>query len=60
MPFLTVCVVVLQDETVLLTQRDDFHIWCLPSSGVEDGESVFAAVPVGGALRCQPGETIAV
>lgn len=98
MPFLTVCVVVVQENKVLLTRRDDFHIWCLPSGGVEDGETVveaalretaeetglavrltrlvgiysrpadipsghalvFAALPVGGELRVQPGETLEV
>lgn len=96
MPFLTVCVVIIENDTVLLTKRDDFHIWCLPSGGVEDGESildaavretkeetgldvkitrlvgiysrpdsipsghavVFTAVPTGGELTTQPGETI--
>ena len=43
MPFLTVCVVVIEEEKVLLTKRDDFHIWCLPSGGVEDGETVVEA-----------------
>jgi ADP-ribose pyrophosphatase YjhB (NUDIX family) len=98
MPFLTVCVVVINSGQVLLTKRTDFHIWCLPSGGVEDGESisaaalretleetglevrltrlvgiysrpadtpsghavVFAAVPVGGETRPQPGETLEV
>jgi ADP-ribose pyrophosphatase YjhB (NUDIX family) len=43
MPFLTVCVVVMDEEKVLLTKRDDFHVWCLPSGGVEDGETVVDA-----------------
>jgi ADP-ribose pyrophosphatase YjhB (NUDIX family) len=43
MPFLTVCVVVTEEENVLLTKRSDFHIWCLPSGGVEDGETVLEA-----------------
>ncbi len=98
MPFLTVCVVVTQEEKVLLTKRSDFHIWCLPSGGVEDGETVldaairetkeetgldvkiirltgiysrsadipsshavvFAAIPIGGEICCQPGETLEV
>jgi ADP-ribose pyrophosphatase YjhB (NUDIX family) len=98
MPFLTVCVVVTEEEKVLLTKRSDFHIWCLPSGGVEDGETVleaairetkeetgldvkitrlvgiysrpsdipsghavvFAAMPIGGETRCQPGETLEV
>jgi ADP-ribose pyrophosphatase YjhB (NUDIX family) len=43
MPFLTVCVVVIADGNVLLTKRNDFHIWCLPSGGVEDGETAAEA-----------------
>jgi ADP-ribose pyrophosphatase YjhB (NUDIX family) len=98
MPFLTVCVVVIDDGNILLTKRNDFHIWCLPSGGVEDGETaaeaairetkeesgvdiqlkalvgiysrpaemptghamVFSAIPTGGELRVQPGETLEV
>lgn len=98
MPFLTVCVVVTEEEKVLLTKRSDFHIWCLPSGGVDDGETVmqaairetkeetgldvkitrlvgiysrpadipsthavvFTAIPVGGEICCQPGETLEV
>lgn len=98
MPFLTVCVVVIHENQVLLTRRNDFHIWCLPSGGVEDGETVagaarretleesgveveltrlvgvysrpvdtptghavvFAARPIAGELRPQPGETLEV
>jgi ADP-ribose pyrophosphatase YjhB (NUDIX family) len=43
MPFLTVCVVVMDEDRVLLTKRSDFHVWCLPSGGVEDGETVVEA-----------------
>jgi 8-oxo-dGTP diphosphatase len=43
MPFLTVCVVVINEGKVLLTKRNDFHVWCLPSGGVEDGENVAEA-----------------
>lgn len=95
---LAVNVAVIQDGKILLTQRDDFETWVLPSGGVEDGESLaqaairetkeetgldveltrlvgvysrlgswspgymvlFAAKPVGGDIKCQPGETIAV
>ncbi len=98
MPFLTVCVVVTEEDKVLLTKRSDFHIWCLPSGGVEDRETVveaairetkeetgldvkitrlvgiysrpadtpsmhavvFAAIPIGGEICCQPGETLEV
>ena len=31
---------VFKDGKVLLTQRDDFRIWCLPGGRVEDGETV--------------------
>ena len=40
MPPIVVSVAVIKDNQVLLTKRDDFHIWCLPSGGVEFGESV--------------------
>jgi 8-oxo-dGTP pyrophosphatase MutT (NUDIX family) len=91
-------VAVIQDNRILLTQRDDFETWILPSGGVEEGESIaqaairetkeetgldveltrlvgiysrlgnilsshivlFAARPVGGEIKCQEGETIAV
>jgi ADP-ribose pyrophosphatase YjhB (NUDIX family) len=95
---LGVNVAVLQDGKILLTQREDFETWILPSGGVEEGESLaqaairetkeetgldveltrlvgiysrlggwspgymvlFAAKPVGGEIKCQEGETIAV
>jgi len=95
---LVVNVAVIQGDKILLTQREDFETWVLPSGGVEDGESVtqaairetkeetgldveltrlvgvysrlgnffgshivlFAAKPIGGEIKCQPGETIAV
>jgi ADP-ribose pyrophosphatase YjhB (NUDIX family) len=95
---IAVNVAVLQDEKILLTQRDDFETWILPGGGVEDGESVaqaairetkeetgleveltglvgiysrlgnllgghvvlFTANVIGGEIKCQPGETIAV
>jgi ADP-ribose pyrophosphatase YjhB (NUDIX family) len=43
MAFLTVFVVVIEEKKVLLTKREDFQIWCLPSGGVEDGETVVEA-----------------
>lgn len=43
MPALTVNVVVIQEKQVLLTKRDDFEVWCLPSGGVEEGESAAQA-----------------
>jgi len=36
-------VAVIYNGRILLTKRDDFHIWCLPSGGVEDGESLAEA-----------------
>jgi ADP-ribose pyrophosphatase YjhB (NUDIX family) len=43
MPALTVNVAVLHENQVLLTKRDDFEIWCLPSGGVEEGETIAQA-----------------
>ncbi len=95
---LAVNVAVIYEGKILLTQRDDFETWILPSGGVEDGESLaqaairetkeetgldveltalvgvysrisnmptvhavlFTAKPVGGEIKCQAGETIAV
>lgn len=95
---LAVNVAVMQDGKILLTKREDFETWILPSGGVEEGESLaqaasretkeetgldveltrlvgvysriggwssgymilFAAKPVGGEIKCQEGETIAV
>ena len=36
---LAVNVAVVQEGKILLTQREDFETWCLPSGGVNDGES---------------------
>ena len=98
MPGLAVNVAVIHENKILLTQREDFETWILPSGGVEDGESLaqaavretkeetgldveltrlvgvysrlsnmssgymvlFAARPIGGKIKCQEGETIAV
>ena len=95
---LAVNVAVIHEGKILLTQREDFETWILPSGGVEEGESIgqaalretkeetgidveltrlvgvysrisnmpagyavlFAARPIGGEIKCQPGETIAV
>jgi len=43
MPNAAVNVAVIQDGKILLTKRDDFHVWCLPSGGVEEGESLAEA-----------------
>ena len=40
LPPIVVSVAVVNDDQVLLTMRDDFHVWCLPSGGVEFGETV--------------------
>lgn len=39
MSVIAVNVAVLQDDRILLTQRDDFETWILPGGGVGDGES---------------------
>jgi ADP-ribose pyrophosphatase YjhB (NUDIX family) len=95
---IAVNVAVIREGKILLTKRDDFETWILPSGGVEDGESVaqaaireakeetgldveltrlvgiysrlgnmpgvhavlFTAKPIGGEIKCQEGETIAV
>jgi len=43
MSALAVNVAVIQDGKILLTQREDFGTWILPSGGVEDGESIAQA-----------------
>lgn len=40
---IAVNVAVINDEKILLTKREDFEVWCLPSGGVEEGESVAEA-----------------
>jgi len=40
---LGVAVVVVDDGGVLLVEREDSDVWCLPGGGVDDGESVAAA-----------------
>lgn len=98
MPNLAVNVAVIYEGRILLTKREDFETWILPSGGVEEGESLaqaairetkeetgidveltrlvgvytrlsnmspgymilFAAKPIGGVIKCQPGETIDV
>lgn len=43
MPTIAVNVAVICEGKILLTKRDDFHVWCLPGGGVEEGESVAEA-----------------
>ena len=37
---LGVAIVIIKDGRILLTQRDDFHVWCLPGGAVDDGETL--------------------
>jgi ADP-ribose pyrophosphatase YjhB (NUDIX family) len=99
MPSIGVVVAIIQHGRVLLTQREDSEVWCLPGGAVEDAESLaeaaareaceetglqvhltrlvgmysqpqwhhggnhfalFAAEPIGGALRLAAGETVEV
>ncbi|MFN8411155.1 MAG: NUDIX domain-containing protein [Anaerolineales bacterium] len=98
MPGLAVNVAVIDQNKILLTKREDFETWILPSGGVEDRESfaqaairetkeetgldveltglvgvysrlgnmapvhavLFSARLIGGDIKCQEGETIAV
>ena len=43
MPTLGVNVVILQDEKILVTKREDIEVWCLPGGGVDPGESIAQA-----------------
>jgi len=43
MSALAVNVAVIHENKILLTQREDFETWILPSGGVEDGESLAQA-----------------
>jgi 8-oxo-dGTP pyrophosphatase MutT (NUDIX family) len=40
---LGVSVAIIHEGKILLTQREDFEIWCLPGGMVEAGESIAAA-----------------
>ncbi len=40
LPKITASVVAIRDGTVLLTMREDFEVWCVPSGHVELGESL--------------------
>lgn len=35
-----VTVAIIEGETLLLTLREDFEVWCLPGGALEDGESL--------------------
>jgi ADP-ribose pyrophosphatase YjhB (NUDIX family) len=43
MPGIAVNVAVIHERKILLTKREDFEVWCLPSGGVEEGESLAEA-----------------
>jgi ADP-ribose pyrophosphatase YjhB (NUDIX family) len=43
MALLGVNVAVLRENTILLTKREDFEVWCLPGGAVEAGESIAEA-----------------
>ena len=43
MPPLGVSIAIIQEGRVLLTQRSDFPVWCLPGGAVDDGESIAQA-----------------
>lgn len=40
MPDIGVNIAILQEEKMLLTQREDFEVWCLPGGSVKEGESL--------------------
>ena len=39
MAILGACVAIIESGKILLTQREDFEVWCLPGGHVESGES---------------------
>ena len=43
MPNFGVVTVVLKDDTVLLTLREDFEVWCLPGGAIDPHETVATA-----------------
>ncbi|MEP7190901.1 MAG: NUDIX domain-containing protein, partial [Roseiflexaceae bacterium] len=40
MPTIGAAVAIIENGRILLTQRDDLEVWCLPGGAVEDGESL--------------------
>jgi len=40
MATLGVAIAIIQAGRVLLTKRDDFHVWCLPGGAVDNHESL--------------------
>ncbi len=43
MPTLGVNIAIIQDGQILLTERSDFEVWCLPGGEVDPGESLAQA-----------------
>ena len=43
MPTLGVNIAIIPDDKILLTERTDFEVWCLPGGEVEPGESLAQA-----------------
>jgi ADP-ribose pyrophosphatase YjhB (NUDIX family) len=43
MPNFGVVIAILSGDRILLTQREDFEVWCLPGGGIEDGETLTQA-----------------
>jgi ADP-ribose pyrophosphatase YjhB (NUDIX family) len=43
MPAIGATVAIIENDRILLTQRDDFAVWCLPGGAVEDAEALEAA-----------------
>ncbi len=43
MPTLGVEIAIIHSGQILLTQREDFEVWCLPGGNVDSGESVAQA-----------------
>jgi len=42
-PELGVNVAIIQDGKILLTQREDYEVWCMPGGAVENGETLVQA-----------------
>ena len=40
---LGVTIAIIQNNRILLTQREDFEVWCLPGGGVDPAESISEA-----------------
>jgi ADP-ribose pyrophosphatase YjhB (NUDIX family) len=43
MPVIGVNIAIIEAEKIVLTQREDFEVWCLPGGEVDAGESLAAA-----------------